>query len=217
MYHRVVVHAVFGIVAHHLLHIGGQKHVHQVVNHPCYSPVEVVAGNLLEYVAQKRVGFRYQVCRLLPRETVGSVVVQSCCKHAVGHCLRIDVGKVVRRESVYQHPAEGFELALQLPVFGRCVVVFIGKGKRVVYGGCKNARLGSHLPGKSPCRCYGRRLCRCNMVNKFYKALHTVFAQAYPAAAQLGKAHISHPLAVFVEVEIEIVGEYDMVETLAIA
>ena len=94
MYHRVVMTLVFSVAIHQFLQIRCTEYRHEVVNHPRYAYIKVVARNIIEEIPQERIRLGNKTCSLLTTEILWRIIMQTGRKHSVCNGLCIDVSKV---------------------------------------------------------------------------------------------------------------------------
>ena len=213
MNHWVVMSLVAGIALHQLFQVGCLEHCHEVVHHPCDALIEVVAGKVVEYLPKERIRFRNQPCRFLAAEILGRIVVQAGCKHAVGYRLRIDVGKVLTLQVLNKHHLESFILPLQIIVLITAGLIVHSRFDDVG----QQTSLACHLTGKPRSRCDALNGRVAKMLNHRQK-LVLGFIDAYNLIAlDFRYPYAIYKRLVFIKVEVEIVGENDVVECLLVA
>ena len=78
--------------------IGRSEHFCQVFDRRLDTLIDIDACDMREQLAQKWIGLGYQLCRLLTTKGIERVIMQPRGKHAISEGLRVDIGKVSRRE-----------------------------------------------------------------------------------------------------------------------
>ena len=94
------------------------KDFREVVHRRFDALVNLFQQNILKQFAQKRVGLGDKFRRFLARERIRRGIVQPRRKEAVGERLRVQIGKLARREVVNQNLLKRLELVFQRGLLG---------------------------------------------------------------------------------------------------
>ena len=165
MQDRVSLSCALAEALHDFLHVRSSKGAHEVVNNPGDTFVEVVAGNLLEDLAEERIGFWDEISRFGTCEIIGCGVVQSCGKHTVGDGLRVDVSELLGRYIMDKHLAEILHITTQLGG----IIAVLNQG--LLDDVAEHARLASHELRELACR--GDTL-RCGSLQVLHQSDETI-------------------------------------------
>ena len=193
--------------------VGDAEDVGKGVDYPDDAGIEPLAGDGGEEVAQKGVGFRQQAGGFAAVEGFGGGVVQAGGKHAVSEGLGVEVGKGFFVQIVQQVFVETLQVVFQLAGFVAFGVLFEGFGYHVSH----HAGFGGHHAGEGGGGIDGLAGIASEVfyqAGKFGKLLGMGLDLPHQG---IGKADVGDEFAFAVELEIEVVGDDEVVEGAAVA
>ena len=206
---RICLLCIFSKALHDFLHVGCSKRRNEVIHYPHDTFVQIISGYLLEDLAQEGVGFRDEVRSFCTREIVRSVVVQTRGKHTIRDSLRIDIRKFLWSDIMQKRFTEILHVTTE---FGWCVSVL---NERLLDDVTQQTRLPCHQ-----LRQFGSRsnTLRTSVFDMLHERNKTVCVrQADLIALYLRQTNRLLPFAMFVQMEIQIIGKDNRVQRSLVA